>query len=212
MNKITYKLANLLFTLRKYKQGNLCHESYPIPMLSTLRSAIIGSIIKVDGVEKAEELFYKVKNEVIYIQYPEDYFYTNQRLKRCSNSYYTINDETDITKWSSFYTMGCKQFIGMDKIVFYIGNNIPNIESYLKNIDWIGSADSLVYLDSIEQINELKNILVPWDKKEDTDIYEVYDWNKVSNKTKFKNIYLFSDKYRRTDVRELCCIKDIILK
>lgn len=212
MNKITYRLANLLFTLRKYKQSNLCHESYPIPMLSTLRSAIIGGIIKVDGVDKAKELFHKVKNEVIYIQYPENYFCTNQRLKRCSNSYYTINNETDTTNWKSFYTIGCKQFIGIDKIVFYIGSNIPNIDLYLKNIDWIGSADSLVYLESIEQAKKLENILVPWDRNEDVDIYELYDWNKVSNKTKFENIYMFDDKYRRTDVRELYCIKNIILR
>jgi hypothetical protein len=208
INKVTYEL-NGLFTLRKYKQGNLCHESYSIPMLSTLRSAIIGAIIKIDGLEKARELFYKVKNEVIYIQLPQEYSTSNQRLRRCSNSWYKKDTEDIIENWQTYQTMGCKQFIIMNEIVFYIGNNIPNIELYLKNIDWIGSAESLVYLKDFNKTDTIENGLTQWNEIEDTDIYEVYDWG---IKTEFDNIYMFSDKKSfDTYSRKLCCTKNIIL-
>ena len=197
MKKVTYKLSNL-FSLRKYGHNNMCSESYEYPMVATVRSAIISAIIRVDGVKKAEELFNKVKNEIIYIQYPEQFEKNVNRLHLVSNSAWRPATKRGEDKVS----VGQREFVDVDNITFYIGNNIPFIDMYLKNIDWIGTTESLVYLDNIEETNKLEDVLMTWDEKEDEFIYEMYDWDK---KTKFENIYMYGDKYTKRKFSKTIC-------
>lgn len=210
MYKVTYGTSNL-FTLKKYENSNLNCQSYEYPTVYAIRSAILGAIIQVDGLETAKELFHKVKNAVIYVQYPRNFKINGCRIKRFANSFYDLKEENKIDRdyliSKNFCTsMGFREYIYLEKIAFYIDNSIPNIELYLKNIDWLGTAESLVYLESIKETNKLDRIL-----KVNNDAnckkYEQYDW---SSKVKFENVYMFSDQYnKRQQIKLVCAINDI---
>lgn len=206
MNKITYKTSNI-FSLKKYNDNNLNCQSYEYPTIYGLRCAIIGAMIQVDGIEKAKELFNKVKNSNIYIQYPKDFKVNNIKQKRISNGYYKKYDELEYKNINKS-TMGFRQYIKMDSIVFYIDSLIPDIEIYLKNIDWLGTAESMVYLSSIENVNTMKDVLVRWDKQSHINIFEQHDWN---SKTTFESVYMYSSKYKHIHDTFMCSVKDIVL-
>lgn len=229
MQKITYKLSNI-FTLKKYNDNNLNCQSYEYPTIYGLRCAILGAVIQTDGIDKAKELFSKIKNSNIYIQYPKEFKINGVKQKRYSNAYYnscydkekydTMNantkaktyyylDKDGLEKSNYKTTMGFRQYIKMDEIVFYIDNLIPDIEMYLKNIDWLGTAESMVYLDKIEEVNRLENVLKKWNKESHVNIYEQHDW---SSKTTFDSVYMYSDKkYKHMHDTFMCCVDDIIL-
>ena len=90
MKKVTYEFSNL-FSLKKYKDSNLNCQSYEYMTTYGIRSAILGQVIVQDGLDKAEELFHKVKNAIIYIQYPKQYKTNRVQQKRYANSYYGSN-------------------------------------------------------------------------------------------------------------------------
>lgn len=210
MKKITYKLSNI-FTLKQYEDNNLNCRTFEYPTIYGIKCAIIGAIIQTDGVEKAEELFNKVKNSIIYVQFPKQYKINGVKQKRYSNGSYKPFDATDresLLKANFKTTMGFRQYIHMDEIVFYIDSNIPNIDMYLKNIDWLGTAESMVYLDSIKETNSLENVLVKWNGVDEVNTYKQYNWN---SKTKFENVYMYSSKYKHIHDCNICRIKDIIL-
>lgn len=212
INKVTYMMSNL-FTLKQYKDGNLNCQSFKYPTLYGIRCAILGSVVQVDGVEKAKELFYKIKNAIIYVQYPNKFKVNGIKLKRYRNTYYELKDDEkhdrDKLVKSNFYTtMGFRQYYDIPQIIFYIDNSIPNLELYLKNIDWLGTAESMVYLDKIEQVNSLNNVLVKWNKIDDEYIYPQHDW---STKTKFENVYMYSNKYKHIHDSFMCTVKDIAI-
>lgn len=208
MLKVNYKLSGL-FSLKRYSDSNLKCQSYEYPTVYGIRSAILGAIIQIDGLEKAQELFHKVKNSRIYIGEPKNYKVNGIMQNRYSNGYYSNFDELDrkIIVNSEKTTMGFRQYIHMDTITIYIDNLIPEIEIYLKNIDRLGTSESLCYLESIEEVSELENVLVEWDGNEHIKTYEQWDWG---NKAKFENVYMYSDK-RREQRRFMSCPKNITL-
>lgn len=210
MNKVIYKISNL-FTLKKYDNSNLNCQSYEYPTLYAIRSAILGSIIQVDGVEKAKELFHKVKNAVIYIQYPKEFNINGCRIKRYANSYYGLKDENKMDRMNlisnNFYTtMGFREYVYLEEIVFYIDDSIPNIEIYLKNIDWLGTAESLVYLHSFEKAYKLINVMSSCSENYNARRFEQYDWD---SKAKFEHVYMYSNKYTHKHKKLYYCVKDI---
>ena len=214
ISKATYNFSNL-FSLKHYNDNNLNCQSYKYPTIYGIRCAIIGSIIQVDGIEKAKELFYKVKNAIIYIQYPYEYKLNNIKLKRYRNSYYKMKDGDELDRDKllepkiSFHTsMGFRQHYHLPQITFYIDNSIPNLELYLKNIDWLGTAESLVYLDKIEQVSNMENVLCKWDSENDTELHEQHDF---CPKTTFETIYMYSDEYKHIHDSFMCEVKDIEL-
>ena len=77
---------------------------------------------------------------------------------------------------------------------------------YLKNIDWLGSYESMIYLDSIEETNKLENVMTTWNKENDCRTFEQFDWDK---KTEFKNLDMYNKDYKHLDKKILCCLKDI---
>lgn len=206
MQKITFKTAGL-FSLKKYNDSHLNSRSYEYPMAYTIRGAILSSVIQLEGVEKAKELFYKIKNAILYIQYPEAYVKDVAKLKLASNSYY----EKSSDKEEGLSSVGVREFVDMENIIFYIDNSIPNIEIYLKNIEYIGDSQSLVYLDGIETVREIERVLVEWirEKDDDVDLFELYDWK--TSKITFDDVYLFNEKRsRRNQERKICYIKQKI--
>ena len=208
MKKVVYKTSNL-FTLKRYNDNNLNCQSYQYPLSYTIKSAIIGSIIKVDGIEKAKDLFNKIKNMKIYVQFPKQFSKIGITQKRYSNAYYgKFNklDREDLIKSNWKTTMGFREYIFTDEIVFYIDNSIDDIELYLKNIDALGTAESLVYLSSIEETNKLENVLVEWNKEDRVNTFEQVDY---TTKTTFDTVYMYSSKYKNISRRYMCCIKDI---
>lgn len=213
MKKITYRTSNL-FSLKKYNHADTLAQSYEYPTIYGIRCAIIGAIIQTDGIEKAKELFFKVKNSNIYIQYPKLYFKTvikQSRLKTTDKRSKKEKDDDEkngITPNLTVSTMGAREYLDLKEVVFYIDNLIPNIEMYLKNIDWIGNAESMVYLDKIEEVNLLENILKKWDKKNCVEIFEQHDWN---SKTSFDSIYTYSNQYKHHHDTFYCEISNILL-
>lgn len=208
MLKVKFKLTSL-FSLKKYDDSNLKCQSYEYPTVYAVRSALIGAIIQTEGKDRAEELFYKIKNANIYVSLPNEYKTNCILQRRFSNSYYSKFDvlDRDIIYNNSKTTMGAREYVHMDEIVIYIDKSIPNIEMYLKNIDSLGTSESLVYLSDIEETNDLTDILVEWDKQEYCEIYEQYDWD---SKAKFENVYMY-DKASRKQRRFMCCVKDITI-
>lgn len=209
MLKVKFKLTSL-FSLKKYDDSNLKCQSYEYPTVYAVRSAILGSIIQIDGIDKAKELFHKIKNANIYVSMPTKYKINGVMQKRYSNSYYSkfdVLDRSIIVSDEKTRTMGFRQYVHMDTITIYIDNLIPNVELYLKNIDSIGTSESLVYLSDIEETNDLTDILVEWDKQEYCGIYEQYDWD---SKAKFENVYMY-DKASRKQRRFMCCVKNITI-
>lgn len=212
IKKITYVLSNL-FTYKKYNDGNLNQQSFEYITTYAVRCSILGAIIQTEGIDKAKELFYKLKNDNIYIQYPKTFKVNGLKMKRFSNTYYKIeaNDTLDKIKENSkknLSTIGFKQYLDMDKIVFYIDNLIPDIDMYLKNIDWLGSTKNMVYLFDNEEATTMDNVLVEWDKKEHTYIFEQYDWEKS---VEFEDIYKYTRGYNHKHKKIMCSIKDINL-
>ena len=219
MLKISYKTSNL-FSLKKYNDSNLNCQSYAYPTLYGLRCAILGSVIQVDGIEKAQELFHKIKNAIIYVQYPNQYQSNGMRIKRYTNSSYKkkykkINLQSTDKKEECFSElgqlngltqMGYREYIDLDNIIFYIDKSVPDIEMYLKNIDWIGTAESLVYLESIQEVNSLKNVMVLWNEDIDEVTYEQYDWDK---KITFENVYMYSKKRKHLNKKIIAYISDL---
>jgi hypothetical protein len=206
MKKVTYKLSNI-FSLKKYNDNNLNCQSYEYPTIYGVRCAILGAIIQTEGIEKAKELFNKIKNTNIYIQYSQELKVNGIKQSRYSNAYYSKFDELDSKNFDKT-TMGFRQYIKMDEIVFYIDNLIPDIDMYLKNIDWLGTAESMVYLDNIEEVDKLNNILTRWNKESHTETFEQHDWN---GKTTFDTVYMYSSKQKHNHDTFMCCINDIVL-
>ena len=212
MKKVTYKTSNL-YSLKKYKDSNLNCRSYEYLTPYQIKCAILGSVIKIDGVKKAEELFHKIKNAIIYVQYPKKFKTNGIKLKRYSNAYYSIKDEEKMDRekliGNNFKTtMGFREYVYIPELSFYIDNSIPNLELYLKNIDWLGTAESLVYLDSIEDTKQLKNVLLKWNKQDDVELFEVHDFDM---KTEFENVYMYSDKYKHLHKTYICYIGNLKL-
>lgn len=208
MKKVIYKTSNI-FTLKKYNDNNLNCQTYEYPTIYAIKSAILGSVIQIDGIEKAKDLFNKIKNMKVYVQFPYKYDKNEIFQKRYSNAYYKKYNELDretLIKANWKTAMGFREYINLEEIVFYIDNSIDNIELYLKNIDFFGTAESMVYLHKIEESNKLENVLVKWNKKDKVKTYEQADY---TSKTTFDSVYMYSNKYKHTHNKYMCVIKDI---
>lgn len=211
MKKITYKTSNL-FTLKHYNDSNLNCQSYEYPTIYAIKSAILGTIIRLEGIEQAKEKFIKLKNTNIYVQFPKEYCKSGQMIKRYANSYYDgLSEEKRLDKTfiagDSYTTMGFREYVFIDEIVFYIDNSLENIELYLKNIDFLGTAESLVYLDNIEEVDKMERVLIPIEENElDKEVYEQHDY--ATNIT-FDNVYMYSPSREHTHKTFMCKIEDV---
>lgn len=203
MIKAIYK-TTALFSLKKYDDSNLKAQSYEYPTVYSVRSAILGSIIEIEGIEKAKELFHKIKNANIYVALNNKYKTNGVLQRRCSNAYYQVAEGEDASKKT---TIGFRQYVHMDNITIYIDNLIPEIEIYLKNIDRLGTAESMIYLNSISECANIDNVLVQWDGESNCSIYEQWDWD---NKSTFENIYMYSSA-KRLQRRYMSCVKNIMI-
>ncbi len=205
--KVIYKTAGF-FSLKKYNDSHLNGRSYEYPMAYTIRGAILSSVIQLEGIEKAKELFYKIKNAILYIQYPREHGKASVKLKLASNSYY---DEKKTNNEEGLSSVGVREFVDVESIVFYIDNSIPNLKTYLNNIECIGDSQSLVYLESIEAVKRMENVLMEWVEERDgnADLFELYDWK--TGKIRFEDVYLFSEKRsRRQQERKICFVKETV--
>lgn len=219
MIKVTYSVPSV-FSIKKFNDSHLAARSYEYPMLTTIRGAILGSIIERRGKATAEKLFRKIKNMQIFIQYPDQFMIGQQKIKRMSNKGYEYKYSEDSKReWEGKYTVGIREYVYTDKIVFYIDESIDGIIEYLVNIDRIGDSESLVILDSIEKVNEMENVLVEWNERlgYDVSLFELYDWETKLNKKgdkdsgmSFKDVYMFSENKKSKYIKRVCYIKDKI--
>lgn len=107
-------------------------------------------------------------------------------------------------------TMGFRQYKDISSFTFYIDNSISEIDRYLKGIDWLGTSSSLVYLKDIEEVELMENVLMKWDKKEDSTLHENYDWG---SKSTFNHVYMYGDLYDKrgkVQARDVYVVKDIV--
>jgi hypothetical protein len=205
MKKVTFQTSGL-FSLKKYFDSHLNSRSYEYPMLYTIRSAILGAIIELDGVKKAKELFPYVKNSIMYVQYPSAFQRNAVKLRRRPNSYYSSSED----KSDSLMGMGIREYIDVSRWVFYMDNTIPDIDVYLNNIEYIGNSQSFVFLESIENVTQMEQVLMEWVEERDGDVplFEMYDW---SSKAKFEQVYFYhEDWYKRPQQRKICCVRPIV--
>ena len=79
MLKVTYKVPSS-FSIKKFNDSHLQARSYEYPMLTTIRGAILSSIIERRGKAYAEKIFRKVKNAQIFIQYPKEYLINQHKI------------------------------------------------------------------------------------------------------------------------------------
>lgn len=217
MLKVTYNVPSV-FSLKKFNDSHLAARSYEYPMLTTIRGAILGSIIERRGKAVAESIFRKIKNTQIFIQYPDYFIVDQQKIKRMSNKGYEYKYSEETKRdWAKNYTVGIREYVNTNKIVFYIDESIDDIVEYLVNIDRIGDSESLVMLESIEKVTEMENILIEWNDSlgYDTKIYELYDWKTELNKKcdkdtgmSFNDIYIFSENRKSQYLKRLCYVKD----
>ncbi|AMN31031.1 hypothetical protein BFS06_12525 [Clostridium perfringens] len=202
MLKVTYKINNM-FSLRKFGDSHLCARSYEYPMLTTIRGALLGSLIQRKGIKFAEDNFNSIAKVPIYIQIPKNFVINETKLRMLSNNYLTNSNNGSIAT-----TVGIREYIVMDKLVFYIDDTgLDFLREVLVNIDRIGSSDSMVEIESMELVDFMENILVEWteDIGFDYKIYELYDW---SDKTKFENRYIYSNKASDKNIKRNCYIKE----
>ncbi|MDU1540039.1 MAG: type I-A CRISPR-associated protein Cas5a [Paeniclostridium sordellii] len=220
MLKVTYTVPSV-FSIKKFNDSHLAARSYEYPMLTTIRGAILGSVIERKGRLAAEKIFRKLKNIQIFIQYPNSFTIGQQKIKRMSNKGYEYKySEESKGDWEGKYTVGIREYVYTDKIVFYIDESIDDIIEYLVNIDRIGDSESLVMLESIEKVTEMENVLVEWNESigYDTRLYELYDWETKLNKKgdkdsgmNFEDVYIFSENKKAKYIKRLCYIKDKIV-
>lgn len=203
MKKVTYHLGGL-FSVKKIDDSHLNARSYPYPLTSTIRGAIFASIIRLRGAEIAKELFNEVKNATIYIQFPKSYQVNQQKLRTTNNAFYSAKRGDVIDT-----IVGVREYIDMDKIVFYIDANIPELEVYLNNIEYIGKSTGLVSLEKVEDVEVMENVLISWNEERDGDqeLYELVDWK---NNTRFEDVYIYNGKGRSRShfEKNYCMIKE----
>lgn len=218
MIKVTYKLANL-FSLRKFKDSNLCARSYEYPMLTTVRGALLGSLIQRKGVKFAKEHFRELEDIKIFIQVPKVFSKNQEKLRMFSNNSYSKGNVLE--KHTDLRTMGVREYVYMDKIVFYVEDTLEYILELLVNIDRIGNSDSIVELESIEEVDSMENILVEWNEEigYDKKLYDLYDWNrddklkakkKKEEKNRFDEKYLYSKIQKDNNKRFICYVEEKI--
>lgn len=217
MLKVTYKLANL-FSLRKFKDSNLCARSYEYPMITTIRGALLGSLIQRRGRKFAEKHFEELETIKIYVQVPQKFYKNEEKLRMFSNNSYAKGNVLE--KYADLRTMGVREYVAMDKIVFYIDNSLEYIAELLVNIDRIGNSDSIVELEKIEEVEFMENVLLEWNEDigYDCKLYDLFDWNKEGNNKKnskkkekqnrFFEKYIYSDKQKDNNIKIICYVKD----
>lgn len=221
MLKVTYKVPSV-FSIKKFKDSPLLARSYEYPMLTTIRGAILSSMIERKGRIYAKDMFRKIKNAQIFIQYTEKCMINQFKIKRMSNKGYEFKQgEDSIRDWPKRYTVGIREYVLTDKIVFYIDETIPDIVELLANIDRIGDSESIVMLQSVEKVQKMENVLVEYNiEMDDVELYELYDWSTNINKKKedkgvsFDDVYIYSNTNALSSskmyTKKLCYVKDCI--
>lgn len=207
MLKVTYSLAHT-FSLKVVDDSHLNARSYPYPLLSTIRGAILSSVIRLRGVAVAKEWFNFIKNAKILIQFPESYQIDQQKIRTAKNGFYkeeAYGEHVDTI-------IGMREYVHMPSIVFYIDESIPEIETLLNNINYIGKSCGIVGLYDMKKVDKLENVLVEWNEERygDQYVYEMVDWN---NNMDFESIYLYgkSSNSRSKYKRMTCFINEEIL-
>ena len=192
MIKITYK-PSMLFNYKLHTDSNLNARTYTYITPSAIKSAILGQVICLDGIDKAKELFERIKKLNVKTIINNNYSKTQFHIRRFGNSYYDTKEPKNVK------TMGIREYAHIDRIEFLI-DNIEGLEVYFKNINYLGASDSFVYLRDIQEVNSYENVLeeISGDIDEDKEIYTIYDWD---DKAKFEDIYMYSKKKKGYDFK-----------
>lgn len=207
--KVTYDVLGL-FSLKQYEMGHLSNESYPVPMKSTIRGAILAQMIQQEGRAYAESHFKELLELPIFIQQPEHFAHSQVLLNRITNkgvaAQGTISAPEDV---DMYRTVGIRGMVHVTQVVFYIEDKMEGLERYLKSIPVLGDSESLVGLRSIEVVRTLTNVLLPFspDLGFGFTLQEVWDW---PMKKKFSQAYGYSTNRSGANERTLCYVRDEI--
>lgn len=221
MLKVTFSVLGL-FSLKNYNDGHMSSRSYPYATTSTIRGAILSAMIRRKGKEYAKDHFYNLKHVQIFVQHPEHYQTNQTKVRLLSNKSMGLKAQekiiTNLENVNSVLSVGIREQIAVEEIVFYIDETLENTVEYLDNIQRIGNSESLVELKSIERVSRLENVLMPWNPSfgYDYELKEDWDWEtKITKKENdkglaFENIYLFSKKLANKNRKTICFVKDIV--
>lgn len=200
MYKITYHV-NGLFSLKNYKDGHLLARSYPYVTNACIRGAILSAMIQRFGVAFSESAFADLKSIRLYPQIPAAYRVNQIKKNMISNPAMEKNPVAKTpAEVDSSRTVGIREFVHVDEVVFYMERLNPEIVECLENISVLGASESVVELKSIEQTDCMENVLMtvlPEEIDFEKDLHENIDW-----KTKLKGTrnvidegLAFSDAY-----------------
>lgn len=200
MYKITYHV-NGLFSLKNYKDGHLLARSYPYVTNACIRGAILSAMIQRFGVAFAEKAFADLKSIRLYPQMPSAYRINQIKKNMISNP---AMEKKAVSKTpadvDSSRTVGIREFVHVDEVVFYLERLNPEIVECLENISVLGASESVVELKSIEQTDCMENVLMtvlPEEIDFEKDLHENIDWETKLNGTRIvtdKGL-AFSDAY-----------------
>ena len=207
--KVTYDVMGL-FSLKRFGHGHLNAQSYPIPMKSTIRGAILGQMIQLKGKEFAEAHYEQLRDLKLFIQYPEQFEHNQVLLNRITNRGFAaqgkIQTHEDVDK---FRTVGIRDMVHVNQIVFYIEDDLEGLSTYLKSIQIIGDSESHVGLRSVEEVKTMTNVLMPYspDLGFDSFLEELWDW---SPEKPFEKHYGYSHNRTGGHVHKVCYVEKTI--
>ncbi len=207
MYKITYHV-NGLFSLKNYKDGHLLARSYPYVTNACIRGAILSAMIQRFGVAFAENAFADLKSIRIYPQMPAAFRVNQIKKNMISNPAMEKRAAAKtLAEVSSSRTVGIREFVHVDEVVFYMERLNPEVVECLENISVLGASESVVELKCIEQTDCMENVLMTVLQEEidfEKDLHENIDWE---TKLKGKRIIIdeglaFSDAYCYSKTRK----------
>lgn len=202
MLKVTYNLKTT-FSLKNMDDGHLMARSHNTVTRSTVRGAIIASAFKYKGKKWTEEVFDRINCSLIFIQKPM--YFSNQQEKRRlinNNALGGLKSEPKhFEDVDSLMTVGIREFVILDEVVFYIDETIPDIVELLSNITRLGNSESLVSLKSITKADRLENVYVD---SETFDYKKEYIYDEDWHKATFNTVYAYDKKYKHTKQKVRC--------
>ena len=174
--------------------------SVPLPTPSAIKLATVATAIRTTGkVSEGERVFYAVRNAEVRILPPHKIAVTAVLIKRLKKK----KNPTPLQSFES--TFGSREYVSFsDDINLFIGlegNTIEIATKYLRNLRYIVSGDSILYVKDLKNNVEIppENVVKPITSDEFTDFCSnisciIYPVKDISKNASFEQINPYSEK------------------
>lgn len=209
--KATYDVS-AFFSLKGFNDGHLKSAGLVVPMITTIKGALLGQVIQQRGLAFAREHHDALRDTKVFIQFPDRFVQNQTKVNLITNAGLnakgTIKQMSDVDKYR---TVGIKGFTAVEQVVFYIEDTIEGLDHFLKGIQILGDSDSQVGLRTLEEARELENVLLPYSihMGYDSQIDPIYDWSPDST---FDEHYAYSTyKVRKNNnTMTMCAVESSV--